>query len=112
MEEDMDDGSLVIPLFKKKKGGSGASASSKKKKNLRASSAAAATTVEGEAQAASSQLDQGDAGDQIEDGNTVISRISKKFMLKTTSTKSKQQSRPSLGSVTVSLLSVSFISLF
>ncbi|KAA1130612.1 hypothetical protein PGTUg99_010963 [Puccinia graminis f. sp. tritici] len=90
MEEDSNDGTLVLPIFKKKKASS--STRNKDKASLRTSSAAASTKT-------TIEEDPIDQQTHEEDGNTVISRVSKKSILKSTPTKSKQ-SRLSLGSVT------------
>ncbi|OAV97871.1 hypothetical protein PTTG_07312 [Puccinia triticina 1-1 BBBD Race 1] len=89
MEEDTNDGTLVLPIFKKKK--ASGSSKNKDKVSLRTSSAEAIVEGEGHPQPAD--------GSPPEDGNTVISRKSKKSILKSTPTKPKQ-SRLSLGSVT------------
>ncbi|POW14362.1 hypothetical protein PSHT_07423 [Puccinia striiformis] len=94
MEEDSNDGTLVIPIFKKKKGTSGSASKNKDRVSLRPSSAAA--TIEGEKQTDTQEGTTTTDQLALEDGNTVISRISKKSLHKST----KKQSRTSLGSVT------------
>ncbi|KNZ45126.1 hypothetical protein VP01_846g3 [Puccinia sorghi] len=86
MEEDTQDGTLVLPIFKKKK----ASSNRKEKLNSRNKTSLEAGDT------------ANDAADQQaqEDGNTVISRISKKSVLAKATPTKPIKSRISLGSVT------------
>jgi hypothetical protein len=88
MEEDTQDGTLVLPIFKKKK----ATSKNREKLNLRNS-----TSLEEE------KAPNDSAGQEApQDGNTVISRISKKSILNKSTPTKINKPRMSLGSVTVS----------